>query len=471
MTPAVVGNWFAYVALFGWPFVAMWLFVRMPLERAAAWSLIGGYLLLPSGLTLNPPGLPPIDKTSFTVVTTLLLCFAKGGVPKRGSLGYLIPLLAAAYILAPIAATFNNSYELRYGKLSLPGYYLLDGVKGSIVNSIQISAFYIGARFLSSPRGRLELLRVFVMGLLAYSLLMLVELRLSPQLHRWVYGYSPYGFIDHVRWGGYRPVVFLPQGLQLALFVVMGFIAACTLARRRTTVLRLPLWVPPSYLSAFVVLCKTLGAMLYAIVLAPLALFARPSLSVKIAAAVMMVACVYPALRTANLSPVESAMSAAQSINATRAESLSTRIKNENILLAKANEKPFFGWGEWGRNRIYNAQSSQDVSITDGGWIIYYGIFGWFGYLALFGLLTVPVIRLNRFVKGAEKDEAIVAAGLALMLAANIFDMIPNENLTLVTLLIAGSIARTAPFARRVSSARITNARHPGEPSAAAAQA
>ena len=91
--------------------------------------------------------------------------------------------------------------------------------------------------------------------------------------------------------------------------------------------------------------------------------------------------------------------------------------------------------------------------------------------MALFGLLTVPVIRLNRFVKGAEKDEAIVAAGLALMLAANIFDMIPNENLTLVTLLIAGSIARTAPFGRRVSATKFSNAREPREPSAVAAQA
>jgi hypothetical protein len=184
----------------------------------------------------------------------------------------------------------------------------------------------------------------------------------------------------------------------------------------------------------------------------------------------MLLACVYPAMRTANLSPVESAISAAQSVNATRAESLMTRIKNENILLAKANEKPFFGWGEWGRNRIYNAQSSQDVSVTDGGWIIYYGMFGWFGYVGLFGLLTVPVIRLNRFVKDAEAEESIVVAGLALMLAANIFDMIPNENLTLLTLLIAGSIARRAPFARTIPSAKSANAIQ-AKPAAMAARA
>ena len=61
--------------------------------------------------------------------------------------------------------------------------------------------------------------QAFVASMLMYSVPMLAEERLSPQLHNWVYGYSPFSFIEHVRWNGYRPVVFLPQGLQLALFV------------------------------------------------------------------------------------------------------------------------------------------------------------------------------------------------------------------------------------------------------------
>lgn len=448
MTSYVAANSFAYIALFGWPLVALGLFATLPLERAAAWSLIGGYLLLPSGLALNPPGLPPIDKTSLTAIVTLILCFAKGPPPRRSPVGLLIPTFAVIYILAPVASTLNNSYELRYGHLSLPGYYLVDGIKGSIVNAIQLSTFYIGTRFLSSPSARAGLIRVFVTAMVGYSLLMLIEIRLSPQLHRWVYGYYPFSFHEAMRWGGFRPAVFLPQGLQLALFVVMAFIGACTMARLRMRVYSLPKWFPSTYLAGFVILCKTLGAVIYAIILAPLALWARPSLSIKIASALMLLACAYPALRSANLTPVESAMAAAQSVNENRADSLMTRLKNENILLAKANEKPFFGWGEWGRNRIYDAQSSEDVSITDGGWIIYYGVFGWFGYVGLFGLLTVPVLKLNASIRLVSKDEAIAVGGLALMLAANIFDMIPNANLTLVTFMMAGSISRISPLPR-----------------------
>jgi hypothetical protein len=112
------------------------MFMRMRLEAAAIASLFAGYLLLPSGFSVDPPLLPPIDKSSVTVLSTLLLCLAKGGPPKRGSIGILLPILAAAYVLAPVGATFANSYELRIGTISLPGYYFLDGVKGAINNSL-----------------------------------------------------------------------------------------------------------------------------------------------------------------------------------------------------------------------------------------------------------------------------------------------------------------------------------------------
>src|SRR5207244_6020829 len=104
-------------------------------------------------------------------------------------------------------------------------------------------------------------------------------------------------------------------------------------------------------------------------------------------------------------------------------------------------QKPLFGWGGWGRNRVYNAAYSKDITITDGGWIITFGTFGWFGYLGLFGMFAIPVLRLNRLVKQLEREDALIAAGLALILAANIADMVPNANLMPLTFVIAGAIA------------------------------
>ena len=441
-------NALAYVALFGWPLVTAILFARMPLERAAAWSLIAGYLLLPSGFKIDPPLLPAIDKNSVPVLSTLFFCFAKGVAhPKRNPIGIWLPLFTAMYVFAPIATTFGNSYELHIGGLSIPGYYVLDGVKGAINNLIQVSAFYIGARFLSSPTGRLDCTKAFVIP-------MLVEVRLSPQIHRWVYGYSPFGFMQQVRAGGYRPVVFLPQGLQLALFVMMGLTAACILARARVRVMAFSSWAWAAYLVPILVLCRTLGAFIYSAALLPLALFARPSTSVKAAIVVMLFVCSYPALRTQSLIPIQSVVDFASSVSQDRAESFATRVRNEEGLMQKANQKPWFGWGGWGRNRIYDATLSKDVTITDGGWIIVFSTLGWLGYLGLFGMLTVPLFRLHSYVKDADREDGIIAGGLALLFAANMIDMLPNANLTPITFVLAGAIARKGVSARSRARAR-----------------
>ena len=134
--------------------------------------------------------------------------------------------------------------------------------------------------------------------------------------------------------------------------------------------------------------------------------------------------------------------------------------------MAKANQKPLFGWGGWGRNRIYNADYAKDVTITDGGWIIYFGLFGWFGYLALFGLFAVSVVRLNGAIKTAEPVDAIVSGGIALILAINIADMLPNANLTPLTFVLAGSIARkvAATRKRRPMTENATHAPEHGDP-------
>jgi len=437
-------NAFAYVALFGWPVVSAILFARMPSERAAVWSLLGGFLLLPSSFKVNPPLLPAIDKYSVPVISTLFFCFAKGIARRHNPIGFWLPLFTAMYVLAPTMTTFGNSYELRIGNLSLPGFYLLDGLKGSINNLIQVSALYLGARFLSSANARLELMKALVIGMLAYSLPMLAEVRLSPQIHRWVYGFSPFSVAQQMRAGGFRPVVFFPQGLQLALFVTMALIAALILARAKIRVLRFPASAIAAYFVPLLLLCKTLGAFAYAALLAPFAMFARPRTSVNVSIAVLLLVCAYPALRSQSLIPIQSVTSLAESISKDRAASFVVRVNNEEILMQKANQKPLFGWGGWGRNRVFDATLSKDVSITDGGWIAFYSTFGWFGYLGLFGMLTVPLFRLRASLRHADPQDAIVSSGLALLLAANMIDMLPNANLTAITFVMAGAIARKA---------------------------
>ena len=111
------------------------------------------------------------------------------------------------------------------------------------------------------------------------------------------------------------------------------------------------------------------------------------------------------------------------------------------MLLARANQKPIAGWGSWGRNRVYDPETGRDLSVTDGLWVITIGSYGWFGYLAQFGLLTAPVLVLLR-----RRDHSLTPAttGLAILTAAALIDLIPNATLTPVTWVVAGSLAGLA---------------------------
>ncbi len=155
--------------------------------------------------------------------------------------------------------------------------------------------------------------------------------------------------------------------------------------------------------------------------------------------------------------PLDELVAYAQGFSPERALSLQFRIDNENILLARAQEKPWFGWGGYGRNLILDPVSGQPWTIADGAWIIALGIYGWMGYIVQYGLLSLPLVLLAReawLQRGAVL--APVACGLALMLAINMVDMLPNATLIPLTWLIAGALlgyAEALAHARRGAKA------------------
>ena len=69
----------------------------------------------------------------------------------------------------------------------------------------------------------------------------------------------------------------------------------------------------------------------------------------------------------------------------------SFRMDMENILMKKALEQPFFGWGGWGRNRVIDDEDN-DITVTDGLWIMVLGTNGIVGLLALAGVLLLPIL-------------------------------------------------------------------------------
>jgi hypothetical protein len=141
-------------------------------------------------------------------------------------------------------------------------------------------------------------------------------------------------------------------------------------------------------------------------------------------------------------------LDAATSISEERADSLRTRFDNEQQLLERASQRLLFGWGRWGRSRVYD-EYGKDISITDGRWAITLGQFGIFGFLAEFGLLALPVFGAASALRFAESErDSIFLAALALIIGISIIELLPNASLSPWTWLLAGALLGRAEALR-----------------------
>jgi hypothetical protein len=274
---------------------------------------------------------------------------------------------------------------------------------------------------------------------------MLFEIRFSPQLHFWVYGYYPTEFVQTMREGGFRPMVFMKHGLLAAFFLMTSVLAATALWRNRVRFVPAPSSVIVSYLGFVLFLCKSFAALVYGMFGGALIFLAKPKTQLRVATILVTISLLYPMLRSFDLFPTAIIIDLAKSVSQERAESLDVRFRNEAVLLTRAFERPLFGWGRYGRSRIYDAENGKDISVTDGRWIIDIGQFGLIGFLSEFGLLSICVYRAVaacRLVRSAS--EQVAFAALVLILSLNIFDLLPNSGLLPWTWLLAGALLGNA---------------------------
>ena len=152
--------------------------------------------------------------------------------------------------------------------------------------------------------------------------------------------------------------------------------------------------------------------------------------------------------------PLDAIVDFARDLSPDRAWSLQFRIENEELLLTRAEERPWFGWGGYARNFVHDPVTGEMLNIADGAWVIQIGTYGWLGYLAEFGLLCLPLWLLGREAV-AQPSQAFSApvAALALIFAFNMLDLLPNGTLVPVSWLIAGALLGHAEALRAARKA------------------
>lgn len=436
-------NALAYLALALWPVITIAMFRRWPIERALIWSLLGAYLFLPPPpAAFDFPLMPPLTKESLPSIATFLICIYMYG--RRGPLmpqTWIGWALAMVFIFSPVATVLTNTEPVFWGRIGIQALGLKDMVALTLLQAVLLLPFLMARQILATRTGQRELLLALFVGGMIYSIPMLVEVRLSPQLNIWIYGYFQHSFEQMVRAGGFRPIVFLYHGLWVAFFAMTTAMAALALSRGGDVQNRLLYLLAALYMLGVLVLCKSLGSLIYAVLLAPMILFLPRSMQLTIAFVISGAALAYPVLKGAGYVPVQWLLDQAATIDPARAASLQFRFDNEDLLIERAYEKPWFGWGSWGRNHILNPISGAIETVTDGRWIILIGTFGWVGFLAEFGLIFYGVFLIVWEARKADAARLTPYLGpLALLLSINALDMVPNATLTPITWLICGAL-------------------------------
>jgi hypothetical protein len=427
------GNILVPIALFGWVPVIMVLFAMLPVRRAALIAFLAGWMFLPVA-AYEIKFFPEYGKGSATCLGILAatLIFDTGRITRFRP--HWVDLFPIILCISPFLASMSNG---------LGPYDGFSAANNSM--SRWLFPYLIGRLYFTDlPSMRELVFGIFVAGLV-YVPFCLFEIRMSPNLHYYVYGFHPSQFLQAYREGGFRPVVFMSHGLMTSMF--MGMATLCGfglwLSGSRKVFMSLPMPVFITVLAVTTVVSRSAGAL--ALMLAGIGAIVviKYMKTVLPVIAMICVAVAYVLIRGGGLWDGKELVDVASIVfGSQRAASLETRIVNENALAEKARQRVLFGWGGWGRNRVTNEQG-QDASITDGLWIGILGTTGIVGLAGFMGTVLLPAALLVRRVPPRFWMHPMAApcTVAALVVCLWMLDSIPNAMFNPIYIVAAGGLA------------------------------
>ncbi|MEQ9495481.1 MAG: hypothetical protein RIT81_01450 [Deltaproteobacteria bacterium] len=441
------GNFAAFALILVIPF-ALYMFATKKPPKAAMIVCVGVMMWGPESVWIRIPSTPILNLVNVPALGGLLGVFLfmnkafMKAKPGRGP-----EALMWLSLLASLATWKTNTDVQIFGtwiQTVLPGLSFVDGMSMGLDHVYRLMFPFLVGRIVYQNGDDLETgLKLFVVMALIYVIPILVELKMSPRVHEWIYGYAASNdFLAVLRWGGYRPMVCMPNGLALSLLMLQMLMAAAAFQRAGIRVTkRMKNKTVTAVLSVILVLCKSTGAIMYGIVFIPLILKGKLKSQLRLATILSVIALSYPTLRAADLVPVDDILAVAESISKDRAGSLAFRFKNEKLLGDKARERFWFGWGSYGRNSIYHDEIGKEMTIADGYWVILLGVRGFAGFALSFGLALWPVFVARKVVPRIEnpRDQWLLGT-LSLIVAVSIFDLIPNGLFTNYNYFLSGML-------------------------------
>jgi hypothetical protein len=438
-----------------WIPLTLVVYPLLPRGRALVILFLVGLLFLPEpGISLVADAVPrtikfpgmhftKLNVLSYAAVLAILVYTPKQLLAFRPR-WFDLPMLV--WCLCPLVSALTNDPPPDGSSSLYEG--LSQGLQAIVTWGVP---YFVGRLYLTDFSSLHDAVLLVVFAAAAYTPLCLLEVRLSPQLHRWIYGYYQHQFAQTVRLGGFRPIVFMQHGLVLSmfltsalLFVIWLWLTEYRFRSAATIRLRTPVLWSLGLILVTEVLAKSSGAMLLA--------FAGLStllLTVQLRSRVVVLLLIgliplYVTLRiTGGYSGEQAIELAKETLGPERAQSLQFRLENENQLIKRALEQPVFGWGGWGRSRVHDERTGKDTSVTDGLWIIALGLTGFAGLFALGAVLLLPVLRFIVLCPPAlwAKAGCSAAAAVAVVMTLVTIDWLGNGGMNPIYLLLVGGLS------------------------------
>jgi hypothetical protein len=339
-----------------------------------------------------------------------------------------------------------------FGSSLSNGLGLYDGFNESLTQTVVWGLPYLVGRLYFNSLGGLKALAdgMLKAGLI-YVPLCLWEGVMSPNLHLIIYGYYAHssGISQAVRYGGYRPNVFMQHGLMVGMWMMTVTLTAIWLAiareRKQVWGYSLSLLIP--VLIFTVIWCRSTGAYIY-FVFGLLVLFTAKWGKTSLLLMALIGVIIYFVYTNVNGTfPSQDVLERLGHIfPAERLESLQFRWDNEALLSEKARRNIWFGWGGWERNRVFEENSwgdLKDVSVTDSLWIIIFGKRGMVGLYSLTASLVLPTI-LFAWTRYPAKlwfhPKVAPAAALCVAMTLFMLDSLINDMYIPIFSLISGAV-------------------------------
>ncbi len=429
------------ITMFGCIVVFLVLFAVLPPRRALLASFLGAWLFLPNAI-YPYEGLPDYTKLFATCAGILLAVFIFDFKRLLAFRPNWVDIPMLIWCLVPLGSSITNfgfRVGFRDGLSEMLGQLILWGVP-----------YFLGRIYFREWSELRELVKALIISGLIYVPFILIEMRFSPQLHRWVYGYHQHLFEQTARFGQWRPMVFMQHGLMVAFWMasisIISFWMWYTGTFKKISFSWLPFDIPfvlvAILFSVVTIFMVSVNAWV-ALALGIITLLASTYLRTRwILIALIIAVPLYALLQSLSVWPNDLSVDFVTGLlGGDRAQSLEFRYFNEEYLTSHALEKPVFGWAGWGRQHV-EINDYGLRTVADSLWITFLGKFGAVGLLSLMlSILLPPIVFVARYPTWIWSHPTMApAAAMAVVLVLYMLDGLLNNMINPLYMLSAGAM-------------------------------